>query len=227
MNKLELAVIAREYINKIPYGIFDFQGQELVVLPSVFPPEINTVQLAEQVQILVSKFRETNNQCRVFEMGIGTGAAILTVAKMQGVLASGSDIAPMAVLNGKANALFWGVQCDIYQGNLFENVPDGQFDIIFWNIPFFQEDPGGVEDVRFRIGFDPGYKFLKQFLVDVNHRLVTGGQILLAVDHHMCDLETIYFLIDQAGFTAEVFNQSQITWGEMEVYLAFLLLNRK
>ena len=227
MNKLELAVIAREYIKKTPYGILEFRGEEIIVLPTVFPPEMNTSQMAAQVEILVSKFLEKNHQCRVFEMGMGTGAAILTVANMPGVVASASDISPMAVLNTKANALWQNVQCDIYQGNLFENVPEGQFDLIFWNIPFFQEDPGEIEDIRFRVGFDPAYTSLKQFLVDVNQRLVKEGQILLAVDHDMCDLNTIFHLINQAGFNAEMCHESKIMWEQMEVHLAFLLLNRK
>lgn len=158
---------------------------------------------------------------------MGAGAAIVSVAKMPGVIASASDISPMAVFNAKANALWWGVQCDIYQGDLFENVPQGKFDLIFWNIPFFPEDPGNIEDVRFKIAFDPGYNNLKRFLVDVNSRLVEGGQVLLAVDYDMCDLDKIYHLIDTANFNTEIFNEHQITWGGLNLKLAFLLLSRK
>lgn len=227
MDRLQLAKLGKEYIAQSPYGIFDFRGHEVLVLPTVFPPLYNTSLISELIAELATQFLQSNAQCRVFEMGLGTGAAILTVAKMQGVVASASDISPMAVLNAKANALWWGINCDIYQGSLFENVPEGQFDIIFWNIPFFKENPSGIDDVKFRAGFDPDYKYLTQFLVDCHHRLAENGQILLAVDYDMCDLDHIYQLIKHANFTANVCRELQIKWGEMPVNCAFLLLNRQ
>lgn len=227
MDRLQMATLGREYINQSPYGIYDFRGQEVVILPTVFPPIYNTPVIVELIEGLASKYLKNSNQCRVFEMGMGTGAAILTVAKIPGIVASASDIAPMAVLNTKANALWWGVQCEIYQGSLFENVPAGKFDIIFWNIPFFKENPGGIDDVKFRAGFDPDYKYLTQFLADCHHRLAENGQILLAVDYDMCDLEHIGQLIDKAGFKSEHFHKNQITWGDMKVICGYLLVERQ
>ncbi|TVP60500.1 MAG: hypothetical protein EA343_17255 [Nodularia sp. (in: Bacteria)] len=227
MDKLELATLGRGYIDKSPYGIFDVRGQEVIVLPTVFIETTHTPIFGELIGELANRVLQTKNQCRVFEMGMGTGTAILTVAKMKGVLASASDIAPMAVLNAKANALWWGVECDIYQGNLFENVPEGQFDVIAWNIPFFKENPGGVEDVKFRAGFDPDYKYLTQFLADCQNRLAENGQLMLGVDYSMCDIDSIYELIEQAGFKSQVFREMNLTWGAMDVVCAFLLLERK
>lgn len=226
MNKLELVAMAKDYINNSPYGNMDFLNQELIVLPTVFPPDLNTPLLAEFVEKLVKKFLEKNAQCHVMEMGTGSGAAILKIAQIPGVIATASDIAPMAVLNAKANALWWGVECDIYQGNLFENVPLKKFDIIFWNVPFSSHDPGNIEDVKLRIAFDPDYRCLKQFLIDVNERLAEEGQILLAVDYDMCDFDTICNLVDKAGFHAKVFQESQIMWHGIEWNLAFLLVTR-
>ncbi|MEH1852081.1 MAG: methyltransferase [Nostoc sp.] len=225
MNKLELVAIAKDYINNSPYGTMDFLNQPLIVLPTVFPPDLNTPLLAEVVETLVNKVLEKNEQCHVLEMGTGSGAAILKIAQIPGVIATASDIAPMAVLNAKANALWWGVECDIYQGNLFENVPLKKFDIIFWNVPFSSHDPGNIEDVKLRIAFDPDYGCLKQFLIDVNKRLAEGGQILLAVDYDMADFDTICNLVEQAGFHSTVFKESQIMWNGIKWNLAFLLVN--
>lgn len=227
MNNSELVAIAKDYLANTPYGIMDFQGREIIVLPSVFPPDLNTTYFCEAVEQNTKKLIEKKKQCRVFEMGMGTGAALISVAKISGVVASASDISPMAVLNAKANALWWDVQCDIYQSDLFENVPQGEFDFIFWNMPWFSVDPGGIEDVRFKMGFDPGYNNFKRFLLDVNSRLAEDGEILLAVEHDMSDLEKIYHLIDTANFNAEVCKESQINWRGMELKLGFLLLNRK
>ncbi|GAX36366.1 methyltransferase [Nodularia sp. NIES-3585] len=227
MDKLELATLGRGYIDQTPYGIFEFRGHEVIVLPTVLIETNNTGFFSELIEELAHKVLQSQNQCRVFEMGMGTGAAILTVAKIKGVVASASDISPMAALNAKANALWWGVECDIYQGNLFENVPEGKFEIISWNIPYFKENPGGIEDVKFRSGFDPDYQYLTQFLADCQSRLAENGHLMLGVDYLMCDLDTIYQLIDQAGFKSQVWREMNMTWGVMDVVCAFLLLERK
>ncbi|GAX43179.1 release factor glutamine methyltransferase [Tolypothrix sp. NIES-4075] len=226
-NSEELQKLKYFINNESPYGVLEFRDQRLIVLPTVFPPIFNTNLLSVVVEELVSKFIEKQNLCRVFEMGPGCGAAILTVAKIKGVIASASDIAPMAVLNTKANALWWGVECDAYQGNLFENVPEEQFDIIFWNIPFVKENPGDIEDVKFRSAFDPNYQYLTKFLEQVNNRLTEHGQIVLAVDYILCDLDTVYILIDKAGFSSEVYKEGKIIWQQEEITYAYLLLTRK
>jgi release factor glutamine methyltransferase len=227
MDKLEMAAIGREIIREAPYGYIKFKNQDLVILPTVFSPEHNTPQISEIVEEMAKDYLKNHSECKVFEMGMGTGAAILSVAKVKGVKAFASDISSMAALNTKANALWWGVDCEVYEGSLFSNVPKGQFDIIFWNIPFFQEDPGGVEDVRFRAGFDPGYKFLSQFLSDCQQeRLSAEGRILLAVDHDMCDLTLIQGLIDSNGFNSEFKDGGYIKWGEMDVHLGYFFLKR-
>jgi release factor glutamine methyltransferase len=226
MNKAEYVAIARDYINNMPYGVMDFRGEEIIVLPTVFPPDLDTPNFCEVIETFVRKYLEKNEKCRFFEMGTGPGATLVTIAKIPGVIATASDIAPMAVLNAKANALWRGVKCDIYQGNLFENVPAGKFDFISWNLPFLPYDPGNIEDVKFRIAFDPDYQCLKQFLVDVDYRLAEGGQILLCTDYDMCDFDTIIELIDKAGFRSEVVKEPKVLWRGMQFNLAFLLVNR-
>lgn len=227
MADLELITKFKNFHSQTPYGEFNFRDQKIIVLPTVFPPIYNTTLLSEIVEELAIKFIEKKNSCQVFEMGLGSGAAILTVAKMDGAVASASDIAPMATLNTKVNALWWGVKCDVYGGNLFENVPQGKFDIIFWSIPVSKENPEGTEDIRFRSIFDPDYKHLTQFLDDVNNRLLENGQILLALDYDFCDLNQVYILIDKADFKAEVYRESKMAIEEEIASFAYLLLTRK
>jgi release factor glutamine methyltransferase len=228
MNRSEIAIMAREYLKNSPHGIMDFNDGKIIVLPTVLPPDINTSELAQVSEVLVRKFVEHNHQCRVFEMGTGTGGPVLSVAKIPGVVASAADIVPMAVLNAQANAIWWEVSCDIYQSDLFENVPHGQFDLIIWNIPWLSEDPGEIEDIHFKGGFDPGYKSLWKFLNQCNdQRLAPGGQILLAVDRFFCNRDAVHNFIDKAGFDMEVFRETTNMWAGMELQLDFLLLSRK
>lgn len=227
MDKLTLASQARDYMKQSSFNSMNFRGKDIVVLPTVFMPDSNTPLLSELVEKLATQVLNEKSSCKVYEMGAGTGAAIISVAKNTNVEAFASDIAPMAVLNIKANALWWEVDCEVYEGSLYENTPQGQFDVIFWNIPFFKENPGGIEDVKFRAGFDPEYKYLKQFLHETfSERLAQDGKVLLAVDEDMCDRPAIHQLIEEAGFTWKVYEQRQINWGEMPVRFAYLLLEK-
>lgn len=228
MNKLEIMTKIKDSLDQGTYGTFDFRGNELILLPKVCPAIHNTGVLSEIVDELVSSFLETKNLCRVFEMGSGSGAAILTAAKIEGVVASASDIAPMATLNTKVNALWWGVECNVYQGNLFENVPKQEFDIIFWNIPSIRENLEGIEEIHFRSVFDPNYKYLTQFLGDANNYLAENGQILLAgIEYSLSDVKQIYTLIDEAGFKSEVYREFKMSSEDIEGLFANLLLTRK
>ena len=228
MNKLEIMTRIKDSLNQVSYGTFDFRGNEFILLPKVCPAIYNTGVLSEIVDELVSSFLVSKNLCRVFEMGSGSGAAILTAAKIEGVVASASDIAPMATLNTKVNALWWGIECNVYEGNLFENVPKQEFDIIFWNIPSIGENIQGIKDIHFRSVFDPDYKYLTQFLVDVNNYLAENGQILLGgIEYNLSDLNQIYTLIDEAGFTSEVYREYKMPIEEIEILYSHLLLTRK
>ncbi len=227
MDKLTLASQARDYMSQGHFGSMNFRGKDIVVLPTVFMPDSNTPLLSEVVESLAQEVLENKKHCSVYEMGAGSGAAIVYLAQNPHIKAYASDIAPMAVLNIKANALWWEVDCEVYEGSLYENTPEGQFDIIFWNIPFFKENPGGVEDVKFRAGFDLEYNYLKRFLQETHKtRLAQNGKVLLAVDEDMCDRPSIHALIEEVGFKWKVQAQKQIKWGEMPVNFAFLLLEK-
>ncbi len=56
MNKSELVAIAKDYLANTPYGIMDFLGKEIIVLPTVFPPDLNTTYLCKVVEEITSKF---------------------------------------------------------------------------------------------------------------------------------------------------------------------------
>ncbi|MGB5967529.1 MAG: hypothetical protein WBG70_04285 [Spirulinaceae cyanobacterium] len=85
-----------------------FHDKEVMLLPTVFPPDTNTPLLAEIISGLAEKMLATKDTCRVYEMGAGSGAAIVYVAQNPQVQAFASDISPMAALNIKVNALWWG-----------------------------------------------------------------------------------------------------------------------
>jgi release factor glutamine methyltransferase len=228
MDKLEIAKAGREIIANSDYGITQFKGQEIIILPKVFPADCTTPFIADIMTPVAQRIAEAHGKCRVLEMGAGSGAAILTLAKMPQVEAHASDISPMSVLCVKANALWWGVNCEVYEGSLFTPIPAGKkFDLIFWNIPFISVDPGGVEAVEFRAGFDPGYQFQRQFLSEVRNYLSEYGELYLGADRQMCDLEALYQIFAEAGFEVELYRENAENWKGFEFTFIMLKLTSK
>ena len=126
----------------------------------------------------------------LLEIGTGTGVVAIYCAlhgKPKKVVAT--DISPMAVKNCQMNAgQYYLSHCcapdyfDVRKGSLFEPIgKDEKFDYIFWAFPWNCPDRD-IEEVlkergregditpekinQLRAGLDPGYKFLRQFILD-------------------------------------------------------------
>jgi release factor glutamine methyltransferase len=228
MERSEIAAMARVYLQAMPYGTMDYEGRQIIVLPTILPPHMNTAAFAHVArQFIGGRIDASAAPLRVFEMGVGTGGVILNLAADMPIKASAGDILPMAVLNAKANALWWNVDCEIYQSDVFNQVPAGQFDVILWNVPWLPDVIEGIDGPEFKGGFDPGYSALNTFLSQaMADRLAPHGHVLLAVDRLFCDRALLARRIDAAGFEHEVYHETTHQWGEIELQLDFIALKR-
>jgi release factor glutamine methyltransferase len=207
-----IAQVGKELVAASPYGIMDFLEGKVIVLPTVASVDMNTPMMARAMSKVATDRVARSGRCVVLEMGMGSGASILTVAKIPGVRASATDINPMAVLCAKANALWWNVKCDIYEGDLFSSVPKERFDLVFWNEPFLKTDPGGIEGVEYRALFDPGYRALSRFLKEVGDYLAADGELYLTADRLTSDLGDIHHRIEAAGWRGSVALEEEVEY---------------
>lgn len=149
---------------------------DLIVLPEVFPPAkcLTTKILVEQLELLGLKAGQ-----RALDMGTGSGAAAVTLAKM-GLTVDAVDINPFAVRCAKLNALMHGVEKNIsvFHGNLFEPLASGQYDIIVFNPPYLDGIPSRWYEHAFYGGNDG--QVLDQFLTGAATRLKPTGMIILS-----------------------------------------------
>lgn len=228
MHRNDIASMARDYLQAMPSGLMDYEGRQIIVLPTILPPHMNTATFAHVARrFIVERLAAFDARPRVFEMGVGTGGVILNLALDLPIDASGADILPMAVLNAKANALWWGVDCEIHQSDVFHQVPAGQFDVILWNVPWLPDEIDGIDGPEFRGGFDPGYAALDTFLAQaMNERLAPQGTVLLAVDRLFCDRALLTRRIEAAGFAHSLYHQTTQPWSDIELQLDFIALVR-
>ena len=110
----------------------------------------------------------------VLEIGVGSGAVLLAVARMYGPgRYVGVDISRLAVETAKENAARNGIDVEIRESDLFAAVQGEHFDAILFNAPLYDREPRyAIEE---NMLCDPGGKILERFVRDVSHFLKPGG----------------------------------------------------
>ncbi len=143
----------------VSYGGFNF-----VVKENVFSPEIfNGNKLFTPVLE-----KNIKNGDSMIEIGCGSGITGLYLAKKKKlsklVLA---DINPDAVENAKLNAVNLGLdeKTSVYKSDVFDQIPEKQYDIIYWNHPWLPEEENyKYKDELDKGLFDPNYKYLTKYI---------------------------------------------------------------
>ena len=154
--------------------------------PGVYAP-------AEDTYLLLSAIEASEGQ-RVLEMGCGTGLIALHCAKA-GCETTAADISRDAVENARMNAAINGLEVEICQSDLFENVK-GTFDAIIFNPPYLSaQDSDGLSDAERRplVGGEMGHEVSARFLEAAPGFLAPGGKIW-----HLTSSESQAGLLDKA-----------------------------
>lgn len=130
----------------------------------------------------------------MLEMGSGTGivAVMAALAGCRRVVAA--DINPRAVDNTRANAERHGVgdRVGVVHSDLFRDVPDERFDLVFWNSPFILAPEDHVYgSLHERAFVDAGYAAHRRFFEDVPARLTDRGAALLLLSSTKGDMRRL------------------------------------
>lgn len=182
-------------------------GFKLKVLRGVFHPNFffSTPYLFDYLNS-----QELSN-CRFLEIGSGSG--ILSVlAYKKGALVTAVDIDNKAVENTKINfALLFGesYKANIYQSDLFQNIPTQKFDRILINPPYFFKDvqyPGQHAWYCGQSGEYFNHLFLG--LPDYIHPETEINMILA----ENCDIERIKSIAKKNNFYFDLIEQKKIKW---------------
>ncbi|MFT4892836.1 MAG: release factor glutamine methyltransferase [Candidatus Nanohaloarchaea archaeon] len=115
---------------------------------------------------------------KVLDMGTGSGILAIETAEKGGEVTA-VDINPEAVEKIRSKAEEKGVEIEIRQSDLFENVED-KFDLITFNPPYLPGEKG-IGDEEIWRGGETGVELTQRFLEKIDSYLTEEGSALIVL----------------------------------------------
>jgi release factor glutamine methyltransferase len=194
INKAQLADFKKLVSRRLKWepvayitGRKEFWSFILEVNKDVLIPRPDTEILVEEALNVCRTFK----QPRILDIGTGSGAIVLALAKeLSGATIVATDISSAALATAEKNAISLGMtkQIEFFQGDLFEPVK-GLFDIIVSNPPYisaveYQELPAGVKDYEPREALwagQTGLEFYEKLIYQSKNHLSKNSWLLLEI----------------------------------------------
>jgi len=184
---------------------FSYGNITVKVLPGVFHPG-----LFFSTKMLLSFVDTLNFESKAFlELGAGTGIISILAAK-KGATVYASDISSKAVENVKLNAAKNNVQINIFESDLFKNIPDIQFDYIIINPPYYIRDPRKEEEYAWFCGSN--FEYFKSLFNSLSNYMGNDSKVFIILSE-VCDIQKIKSIGIENEFDWELKVKKQI-WGE-------------
>ena len=171
-------------------GYKEFWSLRLAVTPDVLIPRPDTEVLVEEAAKMM-KLRITGGACRILDIGTGSGAIALALAKeIPDAAIVGLDVSAQALAVAQANArsFDFGDRVQFICGDSLRSVPDGErFDAIVSNPPYIPSadidmlEPE-IKNFEPRLALDggpDGLDFYRALIPQMHRYLCAGGFVAL------------------------------------------------
>lgn len=163
-------------------GNVDFLNTNIKVDKRVLIPRFETELLVEKVLYLI---KESNN-LNILDIGTGSGAIAIAIAKNTNHKVYAIDISQDALDLAKENAILNNVDIKFIKGDIFpkENI---KFDVIISNPPYIDEDDSELEDIVYKnephlalFAKEKGLYFYKKIIDNIEN--ITNEKYLVAFE---------------------------------------------
>ena len=189
-------------------GMQGFLDLALQVRPGVLIPRYDTEVVAESA---CEVFKEKKGDT-VLEIGCGSGAIAIALAKKVGAKVTAVDINPAACELTKENAQRNGVKIDVLCGDLFEPIKKKKYHMIISNPPYIKtaDIEGLMPEVRDHEprealdGGEDGLEFYRRIAAEAADHLKKDGILVLEIGD------------DQAAHVAAILTATE-RYGDIQV----------
>lgn len=139
----------------------------------------------------------------ILDMGCGSGiVSVFAASKGAGCLAV--DVNPVSVKSAAENAAQNGFaeKIEALQSDLFEHIPPGvKFDVIFFNPPYYEKEPGSDFEKAFFTGKD--FRVIRKFLNQAKSYLAGDGYIYFITSSDL-NIELFLNIVKAGGFEFKI-----------------------
>lgn len=184
---------------KIGFHYFIYEGVRFAVYENVFSPQIfNGNKL-----FTPALERAIPRDSSMLEIGSGSGITGLYLTK-KGIVSdlTLTDINPDAVKNSKDNARFLEIEEKVqtFESDVFDNIPEKEYDIIYWNHPWLPEESDYRHKDNLDKGlFDPDYKYLTKYIEGLESYSHNNTRIFLGFGD-FGNLQELKSICDRYGY---------------------------
>lgn len=214
INYLELAQIALDKNKELPrVYTFTFNEQDFIGLNTVFAPIVyeDTFFFIEHLPIL--------SQGHFLEIGCGTGLISVNAAKNGFDKVVAIDINPDAVRAAKLNAVLHHVEqkMDIFVSNVFDNIENTRFDIIFWNAPFLHQTAETLSFIEKSV-MGNYLEGIAKYIATAKSFLTADGKVLLGFSSTCGDIDLLNEICETYGASLHLIAKKGIEEIEVELF---------
>ena len=153
--------------------------------------DITTILLKNYLKNIIKK---NNKKYKVLEIGTGYyGILSIYLKKKFDIDIFATELERDAIVSTKLNLNFNNVLLEVFESNLFQNINHTDFDLIFWNLPYYRN----IED------------YLVELIKQSDQYLKNEGKLVLGYNSYPLKPETISGLVEK---NKELLYENTITY---------------
>lgn len=172
---------------------YSYKGIHVRVWPGVFYPGLIIIS----TRLFLQFVGQLNIRRKTFlELGAGSGV-ISVFAASKGAIVTATDINPIAVNNIQENAQINKVNLSVIKSDLFENIPQFNFDYILIAPPYYPRDPKDYAQMAWFCG--QNFEYFVRLFKQLKQYYHPSIQIFMILSED-CDLQKIMGIGYSNGF---------------------------